>query len=107
MNSRVILAALAGIGTIPLPAQQFWSSPPSIQSKQATDPKPPSDWYRPRKPGAPDPGSAGRACAIPLINLRPAFPSNQSRMPAIVPKPEIDRMPNIVAASPCTAWPPK
>jgi len=107
MNFRLLLAALAGIGAIPLLAQQFWSSPPSIQSKQATDPKPPSDWYRPRKPGAPDPGSAGGACAIPLINLRPAFPPNQSRMPALVPPPAIDRMPNIVAAPPCTDWPPK
>jgi hypothetical protein len=44
---------------------------------------------------------SNRVCSMPLTNLRPPVDPNDLNMPRVAPR-DIDRMPNIVPAPPCT-----
>jgi hypothetical protein len=136
MVSRSVLAPLAVLAAIPLLAQQLrlpavtpncnalgpaihkfvtnnTNLPPPMPPQKAPEKKP---WYKkpwylrmPKTtliaPNTPvNPQRFNRVCSIPLTNVRPGVV--QPRMPTITPR-DIDRMPNIVPAPPCTDWPPK
>ena len=118
MNLRLLLIAFAATCTVPLLAQQlqppstpeplqnavrslvgrFANLPPALP-KKSTAKKP--VFQMPQKILV-----AREACSIPLTNVRPPTGTGDTRMPRIPPR-DIDRMPNIVPAPPCTGWPPQ
>ena len=128
MVFRSVLAFLTGLAVIPVAAQQFRLQPArpkynpldksmrnaihSFVTRNANlppvaQPKKTPEKKRPLIRSKPLVLIASNVCSVPLTNVRPPVNPNRLNMPVITPPRDIDRMPNIVAAPPCTNWPPK
>jgi hypothetical protein len=78
--------------------------PPALQPQKPLENNVP--WYRQSPKRILIGRNSSRVCSIPLTNVGPSVEPNDLHMPRIAPR-DIDRMPNIVPAPPCTNWPPE
>ena len=78
--------------------------PPVVQPQKPPAKKSRQYWQSPKKVLIAR--NSSRVCSIPLVNANPPVEPNDLHMPRIAPR-DIDRMPNIVAAPPCTDQPEK